>query len=208
MARYTGPSCRICRREGRKLFLKGERCSTDKCVLVKREGPPGEIAKRRRRAKQSGYAIHLREKQNLKRIYGLLENQFKNYFRIAERKKGITGEILLELLERRLDNVVYVLGIAPSRKSARQFVNHGHILVNSKKVNIPSYLVSQDDAITLKEKSKKLVLVESALKEEREVPKWLSFDKESLQGKVVAIPQREDIPVDIKEELIVELYSK
>lgn len=208
MARYTGPSCRVCRREGKKLFLKGERCSTDKCALVKREGLPGEVAKRRRRAKQSGYAIHLREKQKLKRIYGLLENQFKKYFRVAERKKGVTGEILLELLERRLDNVVYTLGIASSRKSARQLVNHGHILVNGKKVDISSYLVNQGDTITLKEKSKELVLVESALKEERETPKWLSFDKESMAGKVLAIPQREDIPLDIKEELIVELYSK
>jgi len=207
MARYTGPSCRICRREGRKLFLKGERCSTDKCALTRREGPPGEVAKKRR-AKESGYAIHLREKQKLKRMYGLLENQFKNYFKIAERRKGITGEILLELLERRLDNVVYRLGFAPSRRAARQLVNHGHILVNGRKVDIPSYLVNLGDIITLKEKSKKLILVENALKEEREIPKWLSFDKGSLQGKVLAIPKREDIPVDIKEELIVELYSK
>ena len=207
MARYTGPSCRICRRESKKLFLKGERCSTDKCALTRREGPPGEVAKRRR-AKESGYAIHLREKQKLKRMYGLLENQFKNYFKIAERKKGVTGEILLQLLERRLDNVVYRLGVAPSRKAARQLVSHGHVLVNGKKVNIPSYLVDMGDTITLKEKSKKLTLVENALKEEREIPKWLSFDKKSLQGKVLAIPKREDIPVDIKEELIVELYSK
>ncbi|HID94036.1 MAG TPA: 30S ribosomal protein S4 [bacterium (Candidatus Stahlbacteria)] len=207
MARYTGPSCRICRRESKKLFLKGERCSTDKCALTRREGPPGEVAKRRR-AKESGYAIHLREKQKLKRMYGLLENQFKNYLKIAERKKGVTGEILLQLLERRLDNIVYRLGVAPSRKSARQLVSHGHVLVNGKKVNIPSYLVNVGDTITLKEKSKKLALVENALKEEREIPKWLSFDKKSLYGKVLAIPKREDIPVDIKEELIVELYSK
>ncbi len=208
MARYTGPKCKLCRREGQKLFLKGERCYTNKCALERRKDPPGEKPKKIRR-KKSGYAVQLREKQKVKRIYGVLEKQFKNYFREATRMKGITGHNLLQLLERRLDNVVYRLGFAPSRSTARQLVRHNHILVNGRKVNIPSYLVKIGDEISIKEKSRSLQMILSSLERNaNDVPSWLELDLPNSKGVVKALPSRSDIVDEINEQLIVELYSK
>ncbi|MGI6706129.1 MAG: 30S ribosomal protein S4 [Clostridia bacterium] len=207
MARYTGAVCRLCRREGMKLYLKGERCYTEKCSITRRPTPPGQHGQSRR--KVSEYGLQLREKQKARRIYGVLENQFEKYFEMAERMKGITGENLLQLLERRLDNVVYRLGFASSRAQARQFVRHGHIRVNGKKVNIPSYLVNVGETISVKENSRDI----DRFKEAREgtsriVPKWLEVDSGNLEGKVVALPVREDIDMELQEHLIVELYSR
>jgi small subunit ribosomal protein S4 len=209
VARYTGSVCRLCRREGTKLFLKGERCFSDKCSLEKRAYPPGEHT-RSRRLRLIGYGLQLREKQKLRRIYGVLEQQFRRYFEKAERTRGVTGENLLSLLERRLDNVIFRLGLASSRAQARQLVRHGHILVNGKKVNIPSYLVKKGDNISVREKSKKLdaVISASQLTKNRPVPKWLTVDYDKLVGKMTEFPSREDIDFPVQEQLIVELYSK
>ena len=208
MARYTKSVCRLCRRENLKLFLKGERCYTEKCAIERRSYPPGQHGQNRR--KFSDYGTQLREKQKVKRLYGILENQFRNTFKEADRQKGITGVILLALLERRLDSTVYRLGFANSRNEARQLVNHNHFLVNQTKVNIPSYLVKPGDVIQLREKSKKVVRILEALEgvARRGVPQWLELDKEQLNGSVKALPTREDITIPIQEKLIVELYSK
>ena len=209
MARYTEASCRQCRREGMKLYLKGERCySTNKCAFERRPTPPGQHGKRR--TKLSEYGLQLREKQKVKRIYGVLEKQFAHYFDLAEKQKGITGSNLLEILETRLDNVVYRLGLATSRKEARQLVQHAHLLVNGKKVNVPSYLVKEGDTIEVKAKSKKSPKFKEILEatENRAVAPWLSADLDTLSGKVIGRPTREDIDVEIAEHLIVELYSK
>ena len=208
MARYTKSVCRLCRRENLKLFLKGERCYTEKCAIERRNYPPGQHGQNRR--KFSDYGSQLREKQKVKRLYGILENQFRNTFKEADRRKGITGETLLSLLERRLDNAVYRLGFANSRNEARQLVKHSHFLVNQTKVNIPSYLVKPGDIIQLREKSKKVVRILESLEgvARRGVPQWLELDKEQLKGSVKALPAREDITIPIQEKLIVELYSK
>ncbi len=209
MSRYIGPVCRQCRREGEKLFLKGERCYFDKCSFERRTGPPGEVHKRTR-AKFTDYGRQLRQKQKAKRIYGVWEKQFKRYFKIAERQKGITGENLLRILESRLDNIVFRFGFANSRSEARQLVVHKHILVNGKRVNIPSYLVKQGDVIQIKEKSQQMVRIQQAMEavQQRGVPEWLTLDAEQKRGVVNAIPMREQIAPTIQEQLIVELYSR
>jgi len=208
LARYTKSVCRLCRRENLKLFLKGERCYTDKCAIDRRNYPPGQHGQDRK--KLSDYGAQLREKQKVRRLYGVLENQFRNIFKEADRRKGITGETLLALLERRLDNAVYRLGFANSRNEARQLVRHSHFLVNQSKVNIPSYLVKPGDIIEVREKSKKIVRILEALEgvARRGVPQWLELDKEQLKGNVKALPTREEITIPIQEKLIVELYSK
>ena len=208
MARYTKTNCRLCRRENLKLFLKGERCYTEKCAYDRRNYPPGQHGQARK--KFSDYGTQLREKQKVKRIYGILENQFRNIFKEADRQKGITGETLLALLERRLDNIVYRLGFANSRDEARQLVRHNHFLVNQSKVNIPSYLVKPGDVIELQEKSKKVVRVLEALEgvARRGVPQWLELDKDQMKGSMKGLPSREDVTLPIQEKLIVELYSK
>ncbi len=209
MARYIGPVCRLCRREGMKLFLKGERCYTEKCAIEKRNFAPGQHGKTRK-AKLAGYGLQLREKQKVKRIYGVLEDQFRGYFEEAERTKGITGVTLLQLLERRLDNVIYRLGLATSRSQARQLARHGHFLINGKKVDIPSYSLKQGDVVTILGRSQKNLTIEHAMQEVkgRGIPEWLSFDSGSLSGRVVSIPTREQINLPVQEQLIVELYSK
>ena len=208
MARYTGSVCRLCRREGCKLFLKGEKCYGSKCAIDQRPTPPGEHGQARQR-KQSEYGMQLREKQKAKRAYGVLENQFHHYFEEADRQKGITGDNLLIMLERRLDNVVYRLGFGVSRPQARQIVRHGHIRVNGKKVDIPSYLVNAGDVITVREKSAESDHFK-ALREGtgRVVPQWLTIDAANLKATVAALPKREDIDMSIQENLIVELYSR
>ncbi|MBS5518416.1 MAG: 30S ribosomal protein S4 [Christensenellales bacterium] len=207
MARYTDSVCRQCRREGAKLFLKGDRCFGAKCAIVKRPTPPGQHGVSRK--KQSQYGIQLREKQKARRAYGVLEGQFRGYFQQASRMRGVTGENLLMLLERRLDNVVYRLGMGDSRAHARQLVTHGHIRVNGKKVNIPSFRVKLNDEITIRSGSQSMENLKQ-LREEgnRMVPKWLSLDHENLVGKVIAMPQRDDIDLTIEEHQIVELYSR
>ena len=209
MARYTGASCRTCRRENLKLFLKGERCYSDKCSFERRAYAPGQHGQNRFR-KVSDYALQLREKQKVKHIYGMLERQFRRYFYLADRAKGVTGLTLLSMLERRLDNVVYRLGFAGSRDQARQFVRHNHFQVNGKKNTIPSYQVKPGDVITLKEKSRKNALIVENLEAvaRHGVPSWLELDKGNFQGTVKAMPNREDITMPINEQLIVELYSK
>lgn len=209
MARYTGAVCRLCRREGMKLFLKGQKCFTEKCPIEKRNFAPGQHGKDRK-AKIVGYGLQLREKQKAKRIYFTLEKQFRNYFEKAARAQGVTGERLLQQLETRLDNVAYRLGFATSRRQARQIVRHGHVLVNGKKVNIPSYQVSVGDEIAIREKSNKLVVIEGArdFSSHQTAPNWLAIDREKLSGKVNALPKREDINLPLNEQLIVELYSK
>jgi small subunit ribosomal protein S4 len=208
LARYTQSVCRLCRRENLKLFLKGERCYTEKCAVDRRSYAPGQHGQSRK--KVSDYGTQLREKQKVRRIYGLLENQFRITFKKADRQKGITGENLLALLERRLDNIVYRLGFANSRNEARQLVLHGHFMVKQSKVNIPSYLVKPGDVIELREKSKKVVRILEALEgvARRGVPQWLELDKDQMKGQVKALPNREDITIPIQEKLIVELYSK
>ncbi|MDY0088522.1 MAG: 30S ribosomal protein S4 [Coriobacteriia bacterium] len=208
MARYTGADCRLCRREGIKLFLKGDRCYSDKCAVERRPYPPGQAGKRRPR--DSEYRLQLREKQKAKRIYGLLEKQFRSYYELANRQKGIPGENLLRLLETRLDNVVYRLGFAKSRDEARQVVRHNHIKVNGRKVNIPSYRVRPGDVVAIAEKSKDLLVIKTALiaSEKIEVPGWLEVDIEKLSGKVLSMPERNQIDAPVHEQLIVELYSK
>jgi small subunit ribosomal protein S4 len=210
LARYREAKCRLCRREGIKLFLKGDRCFRDTCAIEKRNFPPGQHG-RDHRPKTVGYGVQLREKQKVKRIYRVLENQFANYFAKADRKKGITGENLLLTLECRIDNVVYRLGFAPSRDQARQLVAHGHILVNGKKVDIPSALVSMGNVITLRENTKKNQQVLDSVASiggRGGVPAWLELNAEGLKGTVLALPKRDDIQMPIDEQLIVELYSK
>ena len=209
MARYTGAVCRLCRREGQKLFLKGDRCYTDKCALERRSYAPGQHGNARNK-KLSEYGVQLREKQKARRYYGVLESQFAEYFEMASKRKGMTGENLLAILESRLDNVVYRLGFAMSRAEARQLVRHGHFTVNGKKVNIPSYLVSVGETVELKESSRSLDKFKGSLEANasRVVPKWLDMDKTHNVAKVVAVPAREDIDLPIEEHLIVELYSK
>jgi len=208
MARYTGPSCKLCRREGEKLFLKGDRCYTDKCAFDRRPYPPGQHGQRRSKATE--YGIRLREKQKVRRIYGVLERQFRKYFAAADAGKGVTGEALLALLERRLDSVCYRLGFAATRSDGRQLVRHKHVLVNGKKVSVPSYLVRPNDTITIREKSRQKGRIMTALEgvERRGVPEWLSLDKGAFTGKVVSQPVREAITLPIKEQLIVEFYSR
>ena len=207
MARYTGSVCRLCRREGCKLFLKGDRCYSAKCAYTKRPAAPGQHGQGRK--KISEYGTQLREKQKVKRAYGMLEKQFKDYFEVASKMKGVTGSNMLELLERRLDNVVYRLGIGESRAQARQFILHGHITVDGNKVDIPSYRVSVGETISVKEKSASLEKFKAVAEEgSRPIPKWLDFDAAKLTGHVIANPDREDIDLTIEEHLIVELYSK
>ncbi|MBI3802878.1 MAG: 30S ribosomal protein S4 [Nitrospirae bacterium] len=208
MARYVGPVCRLCRREGIKLFLKGTRCYSEKCAIDRRSYPPGQHGQARPRA--SEYSAQLREKQKLKRIYGLLERQFRQYFFKAERKKGITGENLLRLLESRLDNVVYRLGLSSSRKQGRMLIRQNHFMVNGKAVNIPSYLVSVNDAIEVKEGSRTLLAIQSALEGigTRGVPSWLELDQNQMKGMVKSQPSKEEIALPVNEQLVVELYSR
>ena len=208
MARYTEAVCRLCRREDMKLYLKGDRCYTNKCAIDRRGYAPGQHGQRKH--KQTEYGMQLREKQKAKRIYGILEKQFRNYFELAERKRGITGENLLQILESRLDNTVYRMGLATSRKEGRQLVLHEHFTVNGKKVNIPSYLVSEGEVIAVKEGSKKSEKFKEILEATagRIAPEWLEVDSENMIGKVVALPTKEDIDIPIEDHLIVELYSK
>jgi small subunit ribosomal protein S4 len=209
MARYIGADCKLCRREGQKLFLKGTKCDTDKCPFEKRGYAPGQHG-RARRFKQSQYGLQLREKQKVRRIYGVLEAQFRNYFEKAVRQPGITGENLLRLLETRLDNVVFRLGLAPSRKAARQLVRHRHFLVNDRIVDIPSYHLKPGDIVKVREKSRQLEIFHASMRrmrEGRQLP-WLELDKANMSGKLLEIPSRADIPLPVNEGLIVELYSK
>lgn len=208
MARYIGPVCRLCRREGIKLFLKGERCYTDKCAIERRSYPPGQHGQRR--SKSTEYSLQLREKQKLKRIYGLLERQFRRVFALAERRRGITGENLLLLLESRLDNMIYRMGFAPSRAEARQLVRHGHFLINQRRVTIPSYFVKPGDEILVRESSRKIVRIQESLElaQRRGVPEWLEVNKDTFAGRVRALPTRAELTLPINEQLIVELYSK
>ncbi|HPI73362.1 MAG TPA: 30S ribosomal protein S4 [bacterium] len=209
MAKLTGADCKLCRREGMKLFLKGSKCSSDKCPFEKKGYAPGQHG-RTRRFKQSEYAVQLREKQKVKRMYGLLEKQFHIYFEKAERLKGITGENLLKLLETRLDNIVYRMGFASSRTAARQLVRHRHFTVNNRLVDIPSYQVKAGDEIKVREKSRQLEAIHSSMKKIREgkMMPWLSLDKAAMSGTVLEIPARDAIPANVNEKLIVELYSK
>lgn len=209
MARYRGSVCRLCRREGMKLFLKGQRCFSEKCAVEKRSWAPGEHGKDTR-SKTLGYGLQLREKQKVKRLYGILENQFRNYFEKAVQQRGITGERLLTSLERRLDTVVLRVGFGSSPAQARQLVRHGHVLVNGRKVNIPSYLVSRGDTISLKPKAQKneQVRLSVDLTSGQGIPQWLELDRENLKATVRELPRREDIRLPIEEQLIVELYSK
>ena len=206
MARYTDEQCRICRREGQKLFLKGTRCFTDKCSIARRNYAPGQHGQKR--AKLSEYGTQLREKQKTKSYYGVGEKQFRGYFEMASNKKGVTGENLLQILESRLDNVVYRLGFGTSRAQARQFVNHGQFEVNGKKVDIPSYLVKAGDVITVRENKKDNVTIKANVESARPVPAWLELNNETLSGKVVRLASREDVDIPVEEHLIVELYSK
>ena len=208
MARYTGPVCRLCRREGMKLFLKGDKCYAEKCPMNKRAFAPGQHGQGRK--KMSEYGMQLREKQKVRRYYGVLESQFAHYFELAEKKEGITGENLLTILESRLDNVVYRLGFAMSRAEARQLVTHGHFTVNGKKVNIPSYLVKAGDVVALKSGSKDSEKIKAGLEAtaSKVIPKWLELNRETCEGKVVTLAARDDIDLETQETLIVELYSK
>jgi len=209
MARYVGPVCKLCRREEKKLFLKGAKCFSPKCPVEKRQSPPGQHG-RTRRTKLSEYGVQLREKQKLRRIYGLLERQFRNYYEKALKIKGVTGENLLRLLERRLDNVVYRLGFAPSRNAARQLVRHRHFMVNNRPVDIPSFSLRPGDVVKVRERSRKMELIHASMrkmKEGRLLP-WLELDKANLAGTVLEIPGRADIPTEANENLVVELYSK
>lgn len=210
MARYTGPVCRLCRRQGTKLFLKGERCYTEKCPVEKKATPPGKSSQGRRPRKLSNYAIQLKEKQKMKDMYGLLEKQFSNLFVKAEKKHGVTGENFIQFLERRLDNIVYRLGFADSRAKARQIVKHSHILVNGKKVNIPSYMAEINDIIEIKKKSQSIIEFKELKEGEREanVPSWLEADINNLKGKVVKLPSKDDIDLPVDEKLVVEYYSR
>ncbi len=209
MARYREAVCRLCRREGVKLFLKGQRCLTDKCAIEKRNFPPGQHG-RDRRPKLQGYGVQLREKQKLRRLYGIVEDQFRNYFEKAAAAKGVTGTNLLVMLERRLDNAVYRLGLATSRAEARQLVRHGHIRVDARKVNIPAFEVSAGQTIEVRESSRQGVSIQRAmdLASGRTLPPWLEFDRVNVKGRVITLPKREDVNFPIQEQAIVELYSK
>ncbi len=208
MARYTGPVCKLCRREKQKLFLKGSKCHSEKCPLEIKNYPPGEHGTGRR-MKFSEYGVQLREKQKIKRVYGVLETQFRTYFEKANRQKGVTGENLIKLLERRMDNVVYRLGFAPSRKAARQMIIHKHFLVNGKVVNIPSYLLKAGDIVSVNNKSKKMDIIHDTLRRTKDnLYPWLLVNKAELSGTFNEIPAREDIPLNVNEQLVVELYSK
>jgi len=208
MARYTDAVCRLCRREGDKLFLKGTKCSTQKCPISKRAYAPGQHGANK--PKLSNYGLQLREKQKVKRMYGVLEKQFRRYFSIAAKSKGVTGKILLQLLERRLDNVIFRLGLAASRAQGRQIVRHNFIFVNSKRVNIPSYLIEKEDTIEVKGKDKALNRIKENLEstKDRPFPSWLELNKTDLKGKILRLPEKDDIQQPIQEQLIVELYSK
>ena len=207
MAKYTGADCRLCRREGTKLYLKGEKCTSEKCPFNKRPNPPGQHGAARKKA--TGYSIQLREKQKTKRIYGLCEKQFHGYFIMAEKMRGVTGENMLALLERRLDNVVYRIGLGSSRAMARQIVNHGLVTVNGKRVNIPSYLIKAGNVVAVKDnKQSKTMFDDIKANAPKGLPKWLTFDNEKLAATVVSLPERADIELNIEEHLIVELYSK
>ena len=208
MAKYTGADCKLCRREGCKLFLKGDRCVKGKCAIDRRPTVPGQHGETNLRRKPTGYALQLREKQKVKRAYGLLERQFKRYYFEGKRQRGATGEVMLSMLQRRLDNVVYRLGFGVSRGQCRQIVNHGHITVNGKKVNIPSYQVKVGDVISVKENKQKKGNFASIRESRVVVPKWLEFNPEKLSGKVLANPARDDIDLNIEEHLIIEHYSK
>ncbi|MFQ3574659.1 MAG: 30S ribosomal protein S4 [Thermodesulfovibrionales bacterium] len=208
MARYTEALCRLCRREGEKLFLKGNRCMTEKCAVEKRKYAPGQHGQNK--GKLSDYGMQLREKQKVRRIYGVMERQFRNYFEKAAKSKGITGEVLLQILERRLDNIVHRLGFAINRREARQLVRHNHFLVNGRRVNIPSYLVKAGDVIEVREESKGLAAITDslAIAEQRGFPDWIEVDTNNKKGKVLRIPTRDEIALPVQEQLIVELYSK
>ena len=209
MGRYIDPSCRLCRRERQKLFLKGTKCFTEKCPVERRAYPPGQHGQTRRQ-KISEYGVQLREKQKIRRIYGLMEEQFRNYFEKALRQTGRTGETLVKMLERRLDNVVYRMGFAPSRKAGRQLIVHGHLMVNNKVVNVPSYLLNAGDIVQIREKSKKLDVIHSSMKRMKDssMLPWLSLDKATMTGTFLNVPERADVPLNANEQLIVELYSK
>lgn len=208
MARYTGPVCRLCRREGMKLFLKGARCFSDKCAIEKRNFPPGQHGQSRK-AKIVGYGLQLREKQKAKRIYFALESQFRAYYEKAAKTPGVTGELLIQQLERRLDNVAFRLGFATSRRQARQIVRHGHVQVNGRKVNIPSFQVNVGDEIAIREASKNLTILETARDFNVQTQiRWIDIDREGLKGKITGLPKREDVNLPVNEQLIVELYSK
>jgi small subunit ribosomal protein S4 len=208
MARYTDSVCKLCRRERQKLFLKGQKCYTEKCPIESRSYPPGEHGQSRR-AKVSEYGVQLREKQKIKRSYGLLETQFKNYFEKANRQKGITGENLVKLLERRFDNIVFRIGFAGSRKQARQMIRHRHFSINDQLVDIPSYILSAGDVVKVRDKSKKLDAIHDSLKRVKDSTySWLTVDKANLAGTFVQVPEREEVPLNANEQLVVELYSK
>ncbi len=208
MARYTGPACRQCRREGTKLFLKGERCLSEKCSVARRPAAPGQHGANSKKLKE--YGMQLREKQKARRYYGVLENQFKHYYELAAKKEGVTGENLLSLLERRFDNVVYRMGLAESRKEARQLVTHGHFSLNGKKVNVPSIIVKQGDEIALRERARSTEKFKALIEnmEGKVAPKWLEVNTSAVSAKVVALPKRDDIDFPFEEQLIIELYSK
>lgn len=208
MARYIGALCRICRREGEKLFLKGDRCYTEKCAVERRKYPPGQHGQGYR--KLSDYGVQLREKQKVRKMYGIQERQFRTYFYEAERKKGITGEVLLQLIESRLDTIVFRMGFAPNRRRARQIIGHGHIFVNGKNVNLPSYSIREGDLVEIKESSRDMPeIVDSLSKSEhRGIPGWVEVDAANFRGKVIHIPSRDEIQLPVQEQLIVELYSK
>ncbi|HSB32304.1 MAG TPA: 30S ribosomal protein S4 [Candidatus Sulfobium mesophilum] len=208
MARYTGPQCRLCRRETEKLFLKGDRCFTEKCAVERRQYPPGQHGQRR--GKLSDYGVQLREKQKVRNTYGVLEKQFRKYFHKAERKKGVTGEVLLQFLETRMDNIVHRMGFAPNRNSARQLVRHGHFLINGRDVNVPSFNVHVGDIVEVRTSSRDLDTIKDSISrvEQRGIPSWVEMDFQNFKGKVLQIPSREDIQLTAQEQLIVELYSK
>jgi small subunit ribosomal protein S4 len=208
MARYTGPLCKLCRREREKLFLKGDRCFTEKCSVERRKYPPGQHGQRR--GKLSDYGIQLREKQKVRNSYCVLEKQFKKYFEMAAKKKGVTGEVLLQFLERRLDNIVYRMGFAVNRRQGRQLVGHGFFLVNGRAVNIPSYIVRPGDIVEVKEAGRKIPAIPENVSKavHRGLPSWVEVDGEKFRGKVLSIPSREEIPLPAQEQLIIELYSK
>lgn len=210
MARYKDAVCRLCRRQQEKLFLKGVKCSTEKCPVTKRDYAPGQHGQVKSRTKLSNYGLQLREKQKVKRMYGILEKQFRRYFLFASKSKGVTGRVLLQLLERRLDNVIFRLGLGVSRAQGRQLVRHNFVWVNCRRVNIPSYLIKKDDLIQVRAKEKALAKLRENLQllQGRDIPKWLEFDAKELKAKVLRLPEKDDIQQQIQEQLIVELYSK
>lgn len=209
MARNTSPACKICRREGMKLFLKGERCSTPRCAMERKGYPPGQHG-RNRRFKKSEYGIQLREKQKIRDMYGLLEGQFKHFFEIANRQKGVTGATLIQMLESRLDNVVYRMGLAPSRRAARQLVRHRHYLINGRVLDIPSYICKPGDIIRVRDKSRKMEVIHDSMRQVKEggIVPYLSLDKAKMEGSYLEVPNREDIPITVNEQLVVEMYSR